>query len=75
MIVEELQELSEPLVNGAEYFESVGHEKGMQLGELPNDIAEDVNSRWQSSSECMMVKDPVKCPCSHSLSKDQSRGR
>lgn len=47
----------------------------MRLDELPDDIDEDANSGYQSSSDGMMVKESKKCPGSFSLSKDQSKGR
>lgn len=46
MTIKELQELSKASVERADEFDSTGHEKGMRLTELPDDIDEDANSSY-----------------------------
>lgn len=65
MTIEELQELSKPSIDGAEGFESIGHKKGIQNGDLLDDIEVDMNSQWQPSNDGTMIKDPATCLLSH----------
>lgn len=47
----------------------------MQLRDLLDDMEENVNNRWQPSSDGLMLKEPLKHPCSRSLSKEQSKDK
>lgn len=81
MIKIELQELSEPSIDSVDEFDSIGHDKGIQVSPLPNDLEEDTNSGFCLLSFGDMVKQSTKHPrsCSHSSkspsSKDKSKDK
>lgn len=56
----ELQELSNPYVDGANKFERIGHEKGIQQGALPDDLEEDQSSNFSFMTSGDMVKQLAK---------------
>lgn len=74
----EVQELSEPSVDGADEFEGIGHEKGIHYGALPVDLEEDQANDFRPTISGDMVKKPAKhfCPSkSPSLSKSKDKGK